>query len=233
MDRFHFPPWVNTFTLMVLGGVAAGGAYVGGMFLYGTWPSVMNAGYAPEQPVPFSHKLHAGDLKMDCRYCHNTVETSAHAAVPGTNVCANCHRGPGADGTNITTAVHTASLKLLPIREAITTGEPMKWERVHDLGDYVYFNHSVHVKRGVSCVECHGRIDQMERVEQVKPLSMSWCLECHRNPAPRLRPVEEVTNLGWEPPDGADTDRQAYGEKLQDENDWAKQAPTSCSTCHR
>lgn len=230
MDRFHFPPWVNTFTLMVLGGVAGGGAYVAGMLMFGTWPSVMNEGYSPVQPVPFSHKVHAGELKMDCRYCHNTVDQAAFAAVPATNVCGNCHRGLDAEGQTATTAVHVNSLRLMPVRESLTSGKPIPWQKVHDLADYVYFDHSVHLARGVSCVECHGRIDKMEVVEQIKPLSMSWCLECHRNPAPRQRPPEEVTNLAWVHPSD---DPQAYGEQLQKDHNWPNKASTNCSTCHR
>lgn len=222
---------------MVLGGIAGGGAYVAGMALFGSWPSVMNAGYAPKQPVPFSHKVHAGDLKMDCRYCHNTVEAAAHAAVPGTNVCANCHRGATSDASPITTAVHTESLKLLEVRKSIDTGEPIQWKRVHDLGDYVYFDHSVHLARGVSCVECHGRIDKMEVVEQKKPLSMSWCLECHRNPEPRMRPQDKITQLDWDwrPHYGS---LEEYVKEIREEygnGDLETQirASTSCSTCHR
>lgn len=237
MDRFVFPPWVNKFTLMLLAGLGGGAAYAGAMLGFGTWPSVMNPGYRPEQPVPFSHKLHAGELKMDCRYCHNTVEVAAHAAVPATNVCLNCHTGLTPDDTGVKTAlktaVHAESLKLAPIRESGLTGKPVEWEKIHDLGDYVYFNHSVHINSGVSCVECHGRIDKMEVVHQDKPLSMSWCLECHRNPEPRLRPREEITNLAWVGPnaEGMDAHIQAMRDEYNGGN--AIKASTSCSTCHR
>lgn len=239
MDRFLFPPWVNKFTLMVLAGVGGGGAYVGILLAFGTWPGVMNTGYAPEQPVPFSHALHAGELKMDCRYCHNTVEVAAHAAVPATNVCGNCHGGKDSSGTK-KTAVHLASLKLAPVRNSLETGDPVEWERIHDLADYVYFNHSVHISSGVSCVECHGRIDKMEVVHQDKPLSMSWCLECHRNPTPRLRPQSEITNLAWTWEDSYETEKDfldamhvTYGAKDSDPETDPYKASTSCSTCHR
>lgn len=228
MDRFLFPPWVNTFTVMVLGGVAAGALYVGALLAYGTWPDVMNVGYSPEQPVPFSHKLHAGELQMDCRYCHNTVERAAHAAVPSTNICANCHSA-AVDGVAPKTSVHTTSIKLAPIHESQVTGEPVLWERVHDLGDYVYFNHSIHLARGVSCVTCHGRIDKMETVHQDKSLSMSWCIDCHRNPAPHQRDPELVTELDWVP----DIDPEEYGKQMQAEHGWPERASTNCSTCHR
>ncbi len=232
VDRFLFPPWVNKFTLMVLAGVGAGGAYAGALLGFGTWPAVMNTGYAPEQPVPFSHRLHAGELKMDCRYCHNTVDKTAHAAVPSTNVCWNCHTSrvdPNDPGSK--TAIHAKSLKLEPVRLSMAKDEPVPWKRVHDLADYVYFNHSIHVNRGISCVECHGRIDKMDVVQQDKSLSMSFCIECHRNPAPRMRPLDQVTNLAWQRPGELDQHitemEQLYG------NGGSVQASTSCSTCHR
>lgn len=229
MDRFFFPPWVNKFTTLVLLGGVATGAYAASLVLYGTWPSVMNVGYGPKQPVPFSHKLHAGQLKMDCRYCHSTIEKAAHAAVPATNTCGNCHSGKQADGTTMLTAVHSDSLKLAPVRESLATGKSIPWKKVHDLADYVYFNHSVHINRGVSCVECHGRIDRMEVVQQVKSLSMSYCLECHRNPAPRLRPQSEITNLEYSA--GSPEEALEIGRKIVKEKNI--HASTNCSTCHR
>lgn len=234
MDRFVFPPWVNKFTLLLLGGLGAGGAYAGAMLAVGTWPDVMNTGYMPQQPVPFSHQLHAGQLKMDCRYCHNTVDVAAHAAVPSTNVCSNCHSAaPG--GVAVKTAIHTNSQKLAPIRASQATGEPVEWERIHDLADYVYFNHSVHVNRGVSCVECHGRIDTMEVVYQAKSLSMSWCLECHRNPEGRMRPKSEITNLNWEWQDSFESHEQYINAIREEYSVDGKpiRASTNCSTCHR
>ncbi|MEM9185714.1 MAG: cytochrome c3 family protein [Planctomycetota bacterium] len=234
MNRFVFPPWVNTFTLMVLAGLGGGGAYAGILLAGGTWPAVMNTGYAPKQPVPFSHKLHAGELKMDCRYCHNTVDQAAHAAVPATNVCGNCHGGQVVNGT-AKTAIHINSIKLKPVRDSLADGESVEWERIHDLADYVYFNHSVHVNRGVSCVECHGRIDKMEKVYQSEPLSMSWCLECHRNPEGRMRPRSEITNLAWTWEDSFETKAQ-YEQAMRDEysHDGSEiKASTNCSTCHR
>lgn len=213
---------------MVLGGVAGGGAYAAGVLGYLTWPEVMNVGYSPQQPVPFSHRLHAGELKMDCRYCHNTVEQTAHAAVPSTSVCANCHGG----GSTPITAIHTTSSKLLPVRQSQATGDPIEWEKIHDLGDYVYFNHAVHVTQGVGCVECHGRIDRMDVVHQAKPLTMSWCIECHRNPEPRMRPPEEVTNLAWTMQDSPEVHAQHMRE-LYGDGESPIRASTNCSTCHR
>ncbi len=220
---------MNKFALMLLAGAAAGGGYVGLMFLVGTWPSVLNPGYSPVQPeVPFSHRLHAGELKLDCRYCHNTVDKAAHAAIPANKTCTNCHSGQtGADGTIMTTALHTTSPKLQAVRESEATGRSVEWEKVHDLADYVYFNHSIHVNRGVACVSCHGRIDKMEQVRQVKPLSMSWCLECHRNPTPHLRHPNDVTNMEWVP----EGDAAEFGKVIAEK--YNIKPNTSCSTCHR
>lgn len=142
------------------------------LFAYLSQPKVTDTGYSPVQPLPYSHKLHAGNLGMDCRYCHAGVESSARAGIPATEVCLNCH-----------SRVKSQSPLLAKVRESYATGQPIPWVRVHRLPDYVYFNHAVHVKAGVSCVSCHGRVDQMAEVRQVQPLSMAWCLDCHRNPA--------------------------------------------------
>jgi len=179
-------------------------------------PEVRETGYAPRQPVEYSHKLHAGDLGMDCRYCHYTVEKSAFAAIPPTEVCMNCH-----------VRVKKDSPLLEPVRQSQASGQPIPWIKVHRLPDYVYFNHQAHVTAGVSCVSCHGRVDQMIVVRQEEPLSMAWCLECHRNPAPNLRPVEEVTNLAWQP----DRDPAEIGREILEANNI--QPPTNCSGCHR
>src|SRR5689334_6296483 len=169
MKRFVFPRWANkTVPLFGVLGLSAP-VYLTFLIWYGASPKTTDVGYAPVQPVPYSHALHAGQLGLDCRYCHNTVEQAAHAAIPATSTCMNCHK-----------SVHTKSEKLAPVRESYETGSAVEWIKVHDLPDYVYFNHSAHVTRGVGCVTCHGRIDQMEVVYQHEPLSMSWCLTCHR-----------------------------------------------------
>ncbi|MCP3974827.1 MAG: cytochrome c3 family protein, partial [bacterium] len=186
-----FPRWLDKM-LPVAGIVLAGGPlFVFGLLFYGGSPTNTDVGYQPEQPVPYSHKLHAGELGIDCRYCHSLVDKSAHASIPATETCMNCHA-----------AIYTESPNLVAVRESYATGLPVRWVRVHDLPDYTYFNHSAHVTRGVGCVECHGRIDKMEVVYQDEPLNMGWCLDCHRNPGPRLRPVEEVTNMAWQPGPG-------------------------------
>jgi len=179
-------------------------------------PKTISAGYEPEQPVPYSHRLHAGELGMDCRYCHNTVERTARAAIPPTQTCMNCHA-----------KIRTQSDKLTPVFASYASGRPVRWVRVHDLPDYVYFNHSIHVNRGVPCVVCHGRIDTMETVRQVAPLSMGWCLDCHRSPERFLRPPEMVTVMDWEP----ETDQLELGRRLRAERHI--NPPTDCITCHR
>lgn len=163
-------------------------------------PYNLNVGYQPEQPVPYSHELHAGTLKIDCRYCHTFAEKSAFAGVPATEVCMNCHN-----------QVKKGSEKLKLVTESWDNGKGTKsipWKRVHKLADYAYFNHSAHLgvgvgdnRAGIGCETCHGRIDTMEVVRQVEPLSMSWCIECHSNPAPNLRPLDALTAMGWKPPD--------------------------------
>ena len=190
--------------------------YLVGIVYYGGSPRTTDVGYSPVQPVPFSHALHAGDLGIDCRYCHNTVEIAADAAVPPTATCMNCH-----------SMIATDSAKLLPVRESAASGLPIRWVRVHDLPDYAYFDHSAHVSRGVGCVSCHGRIDRMEVVYQAERLSMGWCLECHRRPEPHLRPREAITDLDWT----SSEDPSVLGAELRERNNI--NPSTDCSTCHR
>lgn len=196
--------------------VLAGGAGSLALALYLSHPQVRETGYAPFQPVEYSHKLHAGDLGMDCRYCHTTVEQAAYAAIPATEVCMNCHVRVKAD-----------SPLLQMVRESYATGQPIPWVKVHRLPDYVYFNHQAHVTAGVGCVTCHGRIDQMIVVRQVEPLTMAWCLDCHRDPAPRLRPPDRVTDMNWHP----DRNPAELGRQLMAANRIAP--PVNCSGCHR
>lgn len=216
MKLFVFPRWANK--ARQIAGFALSGAplYLVAFVWYGASPKTTDVGHQPEQPVPFSHALHAGEMGMDCRYCHTTVDQAAHAAIPPTQTCMNCH-----------TLVHPGSPKLAPIRESAATGVPVEWVKVHDLPDYVYFNHSAHVTRGVGCVSCHGRVDQMPVVFQHEELSMSWCLNCHRAPEKHLRPPEEVTNMKWKAP----ADAPAYGAHLREQNNI--NPLTDCSTCHR
>lgn len=179
-------------------------------------PEYTDVGYRPEQPVPFSHALHAGELGMDCRYCHVQVERSAVASVPPTQVCMNCHQLVQRDSPN-----------LAAILDSMSSGEPMRWVRVHKVPEYAFFDHSVHLRAGVGCSSCHGDVRSMEVVTQAEPLSMSWCLDCHRDPEPHLRPRDELTDTTWSPP--ADQAELASARIAE----LAIAPSTDCSACHR
>lgn len=224
--HFTFPAWTTRAVQLGSACLVLGAVYVAAVVAYGTSPQTVSVGYAPPQPIEFSHKLHAGTLNMDCRYCHNTADKAAHAAVPATATCVKCHSAAKSDGTVDLSAIHTQSNKLLPVRESQASGLPLEWERVHDLPDYAYFDHSAHVNRGVGCVSCHGRVDQMDRVYQAEPLSMSWCLDCHRKPEQHLRPLDRITDMDWEP-----EDQLAVGEEIRSKLNI--HPSTDCSTCHR
>jgi len=191
-DRY-FRIFLAAVLMAVLGSVT--------LFSFVARPQFTEVGYSPVQPVAYSHKLHAGNLGMDCRYCHIGVEQSAHAGIPPAEVCMNC--------------------------QSYESGQPIPWVRIHRLPDYVHFNHQAHVNAGVSCVSCHGRVDQMVEVRQVEPLSMAWCLDCHRNPAPFVRPPELVTRLDWQP----DRDPAEIGRELIAAR--GINPPQNCSACHR
>jgi hypothetical protein len=182
-------------------------------------PYMTNQNVAREQPVQFSHKHHVGDDGMDCRYCHTSVETSAVAGIPPTKTCMNCH-----------SQLYSNSQYLEPIRESYRTGKSIEWVKVHRLADFVYFNHSIHVNKGVGCSSCHGQVNQMPLVWQASTLQMEWCLDCHRNPEQALRPREQVFNMDWKAP----ADQAEIGKKLAAEYKIRTTAElTSCSTCHR
>ena len=170
-----FPRW--TLRIPLYAALAAplfATAAVAGVWYWGS-PRFTDVGYRPRQPVAYDHQLHAGTLGLDCRYCHAAVENAAMAAVPPTATCMNCHH-----------VIRRDSPLVLPVRESLERGQPLRWVRVHNLPDYAYFHHAAHVRAGVACVSCHGRIDQMPVVTQAEPLSMGWCLDCHRDPASRL-----------------------------------------------
>ncbi|HSR52964.1 MAG TPA: cytochrome c3 family protein [Acidobacteriota bacterium] len=175
--------------------------------------------YVPrDQQVPFSHSHHIRGLGIDCRYCHTSVEESAFAGIPPTETCMSCH-----------SQVWTEAPMLEPVRASWRDELPLEWNRVHDLPDFAYFNHSVHVKKGVGCVTCHGPVDKMPLVFQAATLHMGWCLDCHRNPELYVRPREEVFNVDWAPPEG--TTQEELG--LQLVEDYGIRSLESCSTCHR
>ncbi len=229
MQRFLFPRWTNKFIALLGVLIAGGAAYASVLFLGVTSPETLNTGYQPTQPIPFSHALHAGELKMDCRYCHSNVEKSATSSIPATQTCINCHSPKTMEGGPLLSAIHSESTKLKPLHDSWRTGESVEWVRIHRLPDFVFFNHSIHVGSGISCVTCHGRVDKMEVVYQAKDQSMTWCIDCHRNPAPHLRPVEEITNLAWSA--GSEEEQLALGKKLMEENNIKPQ--TNCAVCHR
>ena len=211
-----FPKWTNNLPPLMAGGflfllIAA----TLGFWYYGS-PRYTDVGYRPVQPVPYSHKLHAGDLGMDCRYCHTAVERSFEANVPPTQTCMNCHK-----------LILPESAKLLPVRESFASARPIQWVRVHKLPDFAYFNHAPHLRAGVGCASCHGNVADMEVVQLVEPLSMGWCLDCHRNPDMHLRPVSEITNMKWMPP----ADQMEFAARVKQEKGIIP--PQDCSGCHR
>jgi len=256
--RTQRAPFPVCFDKLVRAGglLAAGGAlYVPLLVAFAASPKTTDVGYAPEQPIPYSHELHVGQLGLDCRYCHTSVEVGPKANIPPTQTCMNCH-----------SKILTESDQLEPLRSSFRTGLSVEWIRVHDLPDYAFFNHSAHVTRGIGCVSCHGRVDQMTVVTQVEPLSMAWCVDCHRHPDENLRPPEYATDMEWRPTvrDGKRLDRevpedlrvgewepldpnwnasgnadrntqpvdpQVYGALFKIARDVAP--PTDCSTCHR
>ncbi len=239
-----FPRWSNWLPLKLIVILAV----VGNTAALGVWyyftPKYTRVGYQPNQPVAFPHDVHVSQLGMDCRYCHSFVEVSAHSNVPTTQVCMNCH-----------TQVQKENPKLAPVRESWKSGQPVEWVQIHKTPDYAYFNHSVHVNRGVSCFSCHGPINHMPVVFHHEPQSMAWCLDCHRAPENHLRPREDVFNLDWKPEyldskafiakygpppgekkedfkDGGKLTQQQIGNTLKKK--WHVTPPdTNCWGCHR
>lgn len=201
--------------LLSLAGALLGGIVLIFIVWYYFSPEYTDVGYAPEQPVPYSHELHVGQLGMDCQYCHTNVEMSPTANVPPTQTCMNCHE-----------QILPESVALLPVRESWATGEAVEWAKVTFLPDYVHFSHAMHVNSGVGCETCHGRVDQMQVVEQAEPMSMGWCLDCHRQPELYLRPDDQVTQMGYTHPSDF-LERNLL--RIEQEG---IQPPTNCSACH-
>lgn len=179
-------------------------------------------GWVRDQPVPFSHQHHVGGLGLDCRYCHTSVETSSRAGLPSTHVCMTCH-----------SQIWTNAEVLAPVRESLASGRPIPWQRVSRVPDYVYFNHSSHISKGVPCVTCHGRVDQMPLLAAAHPFQMGWCLDCHRNPAPQLRPPDQVTRMDWSSfkPDAVSLKK--LHENVEQVQGLDPEALTQCNICHR
>ena len=198
-----------------------GGIFIVG-FLVWAWAELNASTYATrakvpvDQPVPFSHEHHVGGLGIDCRYCHTSVENSSFAGIPPTKTCMNCH-----------SQIWVNAPMLEPVRQSFRSDQSLRWIRVHDLPDYVYFNHSIHVAKGVGCTTCHGQIDKMPLTWQESSLQMSWCLDCHRHPEQYVRPKSEVFNIAYQAP----PNQVEIGKNLVKE--YHIQSLTSCSTCHR
>jgi len=199
---------------------------IAALLVFGTWALLgftrssynTGQGLTLRQPVPFSHEHHVSGLGIDCRYCHTSVETSSFAGIPATQTCMNCHR-----------LIWKDSPMLAPVRDSLRTGQPLEWKRVHDLPDFVYFNHSIHLAKGIGCASCHGRVDQMQLMRQNASLQMEWCIGCHRDPAKFVRPKSEVFDMAWQPQDQA-----ALGARLVKE--YRIRPPrslTTCEKCHR
>ncbi len=212
-----FPKWTNKAPLYSAVGAGLTLVMVIGLVWYYASPWYTDVGYRPTQPVPYSHKVHVRDLGLDCRFCHTGVESSPVAGLPPTKTCMNCHNMIKAD-----------SDKLSPVRESFKNGTPIEWIRIHKSPDYVYFDHSAHINVGVGCASCHGNIDEMDVVAQHQPLSMGWCLDCHRDPDDHLRPVSEVTNMKWTPP----ANQAEFASKQKELLD-IKAPITDCTGCHR
>jgi hypothetical protein len=202
--------------ILVAGGIISA-ALAGWVYYQGYYSSYFNRTHEfREQPIMFSHKHHVDGLGLDCRYCHDSVEVSSSAGIPPTHTCMSCH-----------SQVWTDAPILEPVRESYRTNQPLEWFRLHDLPDFVYFNHSIHVKKGIGCTTCHGQVNQMPLMQQVNTLYMGWCLDCHRNPERFVRPREDVFNVNWKPP----VNQRETGPILVQK--YEIQKLTDCSTCHR
>jgi hypothetical protein len=207
----------NTFSKVSLASVLLlVGGFIGLAMALGRSGYVTRADEVVQQPVQFSHLHHVLDDGIDCRYCHTSVESSSFAGIPPTKTCMNCH-----------SQIWSTAPILEPVRASFRDDRPLQWTRVHDLPDFVYFNHSIHIKKGMGCETCHGRVDQMPLMRQEQSLQMEWCLNCHRNPENFVRPRSEVYTMGYRPP----VPQSVIGPQLVKE--YGIRGNTSCSTCHR
>ncbi len=219
MAQVFRPRANNLAKASILGGVLLLGVLSGLGFFYARSSYSTMVGIPRSQPVPFSHKHHVGDDGIDCRYCHTSVEESAFAGIPPTKICMNCH-----------TQIWSDSPMLAPVRDSFQTGQSLEWTRVYNLPGFVYFDHSIHVNKGVGCETCHGRVDQMPLTWRANTLLMEWCLNCHRAPEQYVRPREFITTMGYTPAE----DQLTLGRKLDKEYKiHDARYMTSCSTCHR
>ena len=214
----YFPPNANAFAKWTIySGIIFAILLVTSLLVYARTSN--NRVRVPmEQPVAFKHNLHAGQLGLDCRYCHSSVEVSAEATVPSTETCMTCH-----------SQIRVGAPALATVQASWDNGTPIVWNRVHDLADFVFFNHSAHISGGIGCSSCHGQIDEMEQIWKNEPLTMGWCLECHRAPERFVRPRSEVFNLAYEPP----TNQLELGRELVETYHINTEKLPQCSTCHR
>jgi hypothetical protein len=213
-----FSPKATTVVRLVIAGVPLlMGAVAFAAFEYYHSPYWNGVGIARDQPVLFSHRHHAGELRIDCRYCHTTVETSAFAGMPSTHTCLTCH-----------SQIFTDTPMLRPVVASATRDQPLHWTRVNSLPDHVYFDHSIHIAKGVGCTTCHGNVGEMPLMAKAQPLTMRWCLDCHRDPAPNLRPTHEIFAATWTPPANQTERGRTIAVALQVHPSHL----TNCSTCH-
>jgi hypothetical protein len=209
--------WMRLFLVAAVA-AAAGSILVAIGFARSDWYTDTRM-HPPAQPVPFSHKHHAAELGIDCQYCHTSVAEGPRAGLPPTETCMTCH-----------SQIWTKASMLEPVRDSLAQNKPLKWNRVALLPDYVFFRHDIHIAKGVGCAECHGRIDKMPLTFRAVPLTMQFCLDCHRDPAPRLRPQNEITNMAWKPPA---PDKASFGHALLRSYGIRTGELTHCYVCHR
>lgn len=215
-----FPKSANKLPLQIVIYLAVLGSIATAAVTYYMTPKYTRVGYAPVQPVPFSHAKHVGEVGLDCRYCHSAVEKSYHSNVPTAQTCMNCH-----------SIVKKDSPLLAPVRESYEKGTSVPWVWIHATPDFAYFNHSIHVNRGVSCVECHGKVNEMDTVTHMQSLSMEFCVDCHKNPTDRIRDPKDVFNLDSKRL--VDQGPEGKAKAAQFVHDWKVMPPQSCSGCHR
>lgn len=214
-----FRPGANSIAVIVIAALLVSPLMAMGMsYLVWRSPYATDQKLTRAQPVPFSHSHHAGDLGIDCRMCHTQVEKAAFAGIPSTHICMTCH-----------SQIWTNAQMLAPVRDSWKSGTPLHWQRVNRLPDYVFFAHDIHIAKGIGCSTCHGPVQNMALMRQEQPLTMGWCLDCHRHPERNLRPKDEVFDMTWQ----AGPDQEAQGERLVAQYHIDKRHLTDCSTCHR